>query len=44
MRYVRANDETARAAIEQMTEGLPPAWRAPDVQAMTSSLRIVPGG
>ena len=25
MRYVRANDETARSAIEKMAEGLPPA-------------------
>jgi integrase len=43
MRYVRANDDTARGAIEKMVEGLP-ASGEPLAPATVSSLRVVTGG
>jgi integrase len=43
MRYVRANDDTARGAIEKMVEGLPPAGQPLGVPASVSPLRAVPG-
>lgn len=43
MRYVRANDETARGAIEKMMEGLPPSGQPLSAPAV-SPLRILPGG
>ena len=44
MRYIRANDETARAAIEKMAEGLPALGQPLSTPAAVSSLRVVPGG
>jgi integrase len=43
MRYVRANDDTARTAIEKMAEGLPPLGQ-PTPAPVTSSLRVVSHG
>ena len=40
MRYVRANDDTARGAIEKMVEGLPPAGQPLSAPASVSSLRV----
>jgi hypothetical protein len=40
MRYVRANDETARSAIEEMVEGLPLAGAPLDV--LQPPLRFAP--
>jgi integrase len=42
MRYVRANDETARTAIDKMAEGLPPLGQP--VSGPAASLRAVAGG
>jgi integrase len=44
MRYVRANDETARSAVEKLAEGLPRAGETFDTSAPTSSLRALAGG
>ncbi|HLG57806.1 MAG TPA: site-specific integrase [Vicinamibacterales bacterium] len=44
MRYVRANDDTARGAIEKMVEGLPQSGEPLCSPATVSSLRVVPGG
>jgi integrase len=44
MRYVRANDDTARGAIEKMVEGLPQSGEPLSSPATVSSLRVVPGG
>lgn len=44
MRYVRANDDTARGAIEKMAQGLPPAGQPLTLPAAVSALRVVPGG
>jgi integrase len=44
MRYVRANDETARSAVEKLAEGLPRAGEAFDTSTPTSSLRALAGG
>ena len=44
MRYIRANDDTARSAIEKMAEGLPALGQALSAHAAVSSLRVVPGG
>ena len=44
MRYVRANDDTARGAVEKMAEGLPPLGQPVSAPASVSSLRVVPGG
>jgi integrase len=41
MRYVRANDETARSAVEKMAEGLPPLGRLST--GSRAALRVVPG-
>lgn len=40
MRYVRANDDTARGAIEKMAEGLRPSGQPLSAPA-TSLLRVV---
>lgn len=44
MRYVRANDDTARGAIEKMAEGLPPSGQPLAAPASVTSLRMVAGG
>lgn len=44
MRYIRANDETARTAIERMAEGLPPLGQPVSGPAVVAPLRVVPGG
>ena len=44
MRYVRANDETARTAVEKMIEGLAPLGQPVAALPATSSLRVVAGG
>ena len=44
MRYVRANDDTARGAIEKMAHGLPPAGQPLSAPATVTSLRVVSGG
>ncbi len=44
MRYVRANDETARFAVEKMADGLPPLGQPVNTQASVSQLRALPGG
>jgi hypothetical protein len=44
MRYVRADDDTARGAIEKMVDGLPPAGQPLTAPATVSSLRVVTGG
>lgn len=44
MRYVRANDETARTAIEKLTVGFRPPVEAPEASNPTSSLRVLAGG
>jgi integrase len=44
MRYVRANDETARAAIERMADGLPSLGQPLAPPTAVSPLRVVPGG
>jgi len=43
MRYVRANDDTARAAVERMADGLPPLGQPVGAPATASSLRAVAG-
>lgn len=43
MRYVRANDETARAAIEKMTAGLPAAGASIGRQGQQATLSAVSG-
>jgi integrase len=43
MRYIRANDDTARSAIEKMAEGLPPVGQ-PVMPPARSSLRVVTRG
>lgn len=42
MRYVRANDETARSAIEKMALGLPALGQPLSAPTAVASLRIVP--
>ena len=44
MRYVRANDDTARAAIERMADGLPVLGQPLAPPTPVSPLRVVPGG
>jgi integrase len=44
MRYVRANDDTARTAIEKMADGLPSLGQPLSAPATVSPLRVVPGG
>ena len=44
MRYVRANDETARTAVDKMIAGLPPLGQPLNPPAATSSLRVMTGG
>ena len=44
MRYIRANDDTARTAIEKMADGLPPLGEPLSLPAIASELRIVTGG
>ena len=44
MRYVRANDDTARGAIEKMVDGLTPLGQPLTAPATVSSLRALPGG
>jgi hypothetical protein len=41
MRYVRANDETARAAVEKMAEGLPPLGQPLSTPTGEAALRVV---
>jgi hypothetical protein len=42
MRYIRANNDTARTAIEKMADGLPPMGQPPlAAPGADSSLRIV---
>ncbi len=41
MRYVRANDETARAAVQKMAEGLPALGQPVSVPATVTRLRVV---
>lgn len=42
MRYVRANDETARSAIERMADGLLPTGEALSTPIPAQTLRIFP--
>jgi integrase len=44
MRYVRANDETARTAVDKMMAGLPPLGQPMSAPAATAALRVVTGG
>lgn len=44
MRYIRANDETARSAIERMAQGLPTLGEPSSASVERSSLRMLPGG
>ena len=44
MRYVRANDDTARAAIQKMGEGLPPLGQPLSAPTLASALRVVSRG
>jgi integrase len=44
MRYVRANDDTARGAIEKMVEGLAPSGQPLTEPTTVSALRVVAGG
>jgi integrase len=44
MRYVRANDETARSAVDKMAEGLPPLGQPVIELEGTAVLRIITGG
>lgn len=44
MRYVRANDETARTAIEKLAEGLQLPVEPQDTSNPASSLRVLAGG
>mgnify|MGYP001271767253 FL=1 len=44
MRYVRANDETARTAVEKMITDLPPLGQPMTTPTGTSSLRVVVTG
>jgi hypothetical protein len=44
MRYVRANDDTARGAIQKMAEGLPPVGEPLAPPTQSSSFGIVHGG
>ena len=44
MRYMRANDDTARGAIEKMVDGLTPLGQPLTAPATVSSLRALPGG
>jgi integrase len=44
MRYVRANDETARAAVEKMAEGLPVLGEPVSEPGPAAPLRVVSGG
>src|SRR5579871_5581638 len=44
MRYVRANDETARTAVEKMVEGLPPMGEPTAPAAPSKGLRVLVGG
>jgi hypothetical protein len=44
MRYVCANDDTARSAIEKMAQGLPPLGEPIDPRASLSAWRVVPSG
>ena len=43
MRYIRANDETARTAIEKMADGLPPLGEPMSLPAPAAAFRIVAG-
>ncbi len=43
MRYVRANDETARTAIEKMVAGLAPLGQPMSSPSVTPALRVVSG-
>ena len=44
MRYVRANDETARTAIDKMAQGLPTLGEPPSPPVERASLQVVQGG
>jgi integrase len=44
LRYIRANDDTARTAIEKMADGLPPLGQPLSTPATVSTLHVVPGG
>jgi hypothetical protein len=44
MRYVPANDDTARGAIEKMVDGLPQSGDPLSGPAKVSSLRALRGG
>jgi integrase len=44
MRYVRANDETARSAVEKMAAGLPPLGQPLNPPAARPSLAVLTGG
>jgi integrase len=41
MRYVRANDDTARAAVEKMADGLPPAGQPSTTSTGDAALRLI---
>lgn len=41
MRYVRANDETARAAVERMADGLPPLGQPVSTPTGELALRVI---